>query len=399
MARLLAAWELGLGNGHINYLASAARGLAALGHESWLATRDVITVRVLPDRPFARILQAPLWTRSRVASMTWSYGQVIADGGFADDDGLAELVRAWLTLFDLVQPDALYGEHAPAALLAAHVARLPAAMIGTPFTCPLVTRPMPELVPWLPESAARRASADAVPDRVIRSVCRSFGAPVLGGVADLLATATPFLTSWPELDLCGGRRASAFYGPLEGIGASALPDWPAARGPRIFVYVPFDRPFAAPIAEALAQRGWPVVWVSTALPTFALPASIHHDVEPVDTAAALTDATLVIHRGGHGVCLDAIRAACPQVLMPDRVEARTHALQVAAQGLGRLPPEWSSASVGATIDAMVLRDAPEVAACAAAAARHVGYDPAAMALQLGRDMAAALRIAPAVRID
>jgi UDP:flavonoid glycosyltransferase YjiC (YdhE family) len=392
MARLLACWELGLGNGHINHLASAARGLAALGHESWLVTRDVVTARVLGDRPFAGVLQAPLWTRSLVTTMTYSYGQVIADGGFADDDGLAELVRAWLTLFDLLKPDGLYVEHAPAALLAAHVARLPAATVGTPFTCPRIERPMPELVPWLPESRARRAGADAVPDRVIRSVCRTFGVPVLGGVADLLATAAPFLVSWPELDPFGGRPDSAFYGPLDGIGASARPDWPAARGPRVFVYVPFDRPIAIPIAEALAQRGWPVVWVSSALPSFDLPASIRHEVEPVDTAMAMADATLVVHRGGHGLCLDAIRAACPQVLVPDRVEARTHALQVAARGLGRLPPEWTAASIGATLDALALRDAPEVAACAAAAARHSGYDPVAMALQLGRDMAAALRI-------
>ena len=57
--------------------------------------------------------------------MTYSYGQVIADGGFADDEGLIELVRAWLTLFDLVKPAAVYCEHAPASVLAAHVARLP----------------------------------------------------------------------------------------------------------------------------------------------------------------------------------------------------------------------------------------------------------------------------------
>ena len=79
-------------------------------------------------------------------------------------------------------------------------------------------------------------------------------------------------------------------------------------------------------------------------------------------------------------------------MLPDRVEARTHAVQVAARGLGRLPADWSSACIGASIDAMVLRDAPEVAACAAAAARHTDYDPVAMGLQLGRDMAAALRL-------
>lgn len=392
MARLLATWELGLGNGHINYLASAARGLAALGHENWLATRDVVTARVLPDRPFARVLQAPLWTRSLVSTMTYSYGQVIADGGFADDEGLTEIVRSWLALFDLVQPDAVYGEHAPASLLAAHIARLPAARIGTPFTCPPVVRPMPELVPWLADSAARRAGADAVPNRVIRSVCRAFGAPVLNGVADLLATATPFLTSWPELDPFGGRSDSRFYGPLEGIGASARPDWPAARGPRIFVYVPLDRPIAPPIAAALAQRGWPAVWMSAQSPGFDLPASIRHEVEPVDVAAAMAEATLVVHRGGHGLCHDAISAGCPQLLLPDRVEARSHALQVAARSLGRLAPSWDSDGIGETLDALARIDAPEVAACAAAAARHADYDPVAMTAQLGRDMAAALRL-------
>jgi hypothetical protein len=80
------------------------------------------------------------------------------------------------------------------------------------------------------------------------------------------------------------------------------------------------------------------------------------------------------------------------MLVPDRVEARTNALQVAARGLGRLPEEWSSACIGATLDAMVLNDASEVAACAATAARYTGYDPVATALQLGRDMAVALRI-------
>jgi UDP:flavonoid glycosyltransferase YjiC (YdhE family) len=392
MARLLACWELGLGYGHINYLAAAARALAALGHESWLASRDVVTVRVLTDKPFSSVLQAPIWTRSLVSTMTYSYGQAIADGGFADDDGLAELVRAWLALFDLVKPDAIYGEHAPASLLAAHIAGLPAARIGTPFTCPPAVRPMPEIAFWLPESRAMRATADAVPNRVIRSVCRAFGAPVLDGVAELLATATPFLKSWPELAPMDAPSDTMLYGPLEGLEASRAPDWPTAPGPRIFVYVPFDRPIAVPIAQALAGRGWPVIWVSSALPTFELPASIRHEIEPVDVAAALTMATVVVHRGGHGLCLDAIRAGCPQLLLPDRVETRIHAMRIEQRGLGRIAAAWESDSVGASLDELVRVDAPEVAACAAAAARHADYDAVAMRALLANDMARALRL-------
>lgn len=390
MSRLLACWELGLGNGHITYLAAAARGLAALGHDSWLAARDVATPRQLADHPFAGVVQAPVWLRSRVAGPTHSFGQVIADGGFADDEGLVELVRAWLRLFDLIGPVAIYSEHAPASLLAAHVGGLRAARLGTPFTCPPVVRPMALLAPWL---AGDPTAADAVADRVIRSVCRHFGAPMLGGVGDMLATATPFVTSWPELDPGTPlRRDSISYGPLAGVGATAAPDWPNTPGPRIFVYLPFGRPMAEPLATALGARGWPVVWISAEVPRFSLPPNVRHETEPVAVGTALAQATIVASRGGHGLCLDAIRAGCPHLLLPDRVESRCNALQIAARGLGRLVPAWEAGPVGALLDAMVMRDAPEHAACAAAAARHGGYDADAMTARLAHDMAAALRL-------
>lgn len=390
MSRVLAAWELGLGNGHVNHHASAARGLKALGHESWIAARDVVTPHVAADQPFARVLQAPLWLRSEVTTITRSYGQAIADAGFADEDGLVALVKAWLTMFDLVGPAAVYTEHAPAALLAAHVARLPAARLGTPFSCPAAHRPMPDITPWLP---GNNQGADAVPDRVIRAVCRHFGAPMLAGVAELLATATPFLASWPELMPPGAVRTdSRLYGPLTGIGVATPPDWPSAPGPRIFVYLPFERAMAAPLAAALARRGWPVIWVCTSAPGFPLADTIHHEVEPVDTAVALAQATLIVSRGGHGICLDAVRAGCPHLMLPDRVEARGNALAVAAHGLGRLAAAWDADTIGACLDSMVMLDAPEVATCAAAATRHAGYDAAAMTALLARDLATALRL-------
>jgi UDP:flavonoid glycosyltransferase YjiC (YdhE family) len=397
LSRLLASWELGLGNGHITYLASAARGLGALGHQSWLAARDVVTPQVLADRPFDRVVQAPIWLRQGATGITRSYGQVIADAGFADDEGLIALVAAWLALFASVKPDAIYGEHAPASLLAAHVARLPAARLGTPFTCPVAVRPMPDITPWL---AGDATAADQVCDRVVRAVCRHYGAPMLSGIAELLATATPFVASWPELSMPGAeRRDSALYGPLTGIGAATAPDWPTTAGPRVFVYLPFEREMARPLAAALGSRGWPVIWVCTTPPGFALPDNIRHEVEPIDTALALRQATLLASRGGHGICLDAIRHGCPHLMLPDRVETRANALAVAAHGLGRLPPAWDAAAIGTCLDAMARLDAPEVAACAAAAARHAGYDAQAMTAQLGRDMAAALGLPGATSID
>ncbi len=397
MARLLACWELGLGLGHLAKLAPAARALAGLGHESWLAARDVTRVAAVDDGAFAKVLAAPQWLGRGAANPTLGYGQLLADGGFGDDDGLVALVRAWLAMFELVQPAAIYGDHAPASLLAAHVAGLPAARFGTPFTCPPAMRPLPGLMPWLAVPQSARTGADVVADRVVRSVCRAFGAPVLAGLAELLGTAPAFLASWPEMNCGPARRDSAWYGPLGGV-AGAAPDWPdvpPSSGPRVFVYMPFDRAAAAPLAAALGQRGWPVIWMCATPPDFALPGSIRHVAEPVDITAVLASARLYVGRGSHGAGLEAIRAGCPQLLVPDDVESRTLALALASHGIARLATAWEAGSIGAALDDMVVDSAPERGAAAAVAARHAGHDGATAAARLGLDMALALRLATA----
>ncbi|MBB6226166.1 UDP:flavonoid glycosyltransferase YjiC (YdhE family) [Polymorphobacter multimanifer] len=394
MARLLACWELGLGNGHLSLMVPAARALAAMGHESWLAARDVVTPPTLwGDGPpaFSRVVQAPLWVRQRIAVPTFSYGQVIGDGGFMSEEGLIEIVRAWLTLFELVRPVGIYGEHAPASLLAAHVARLPSARLGSPFSCPPATGPMPSIMPWV---RGPEAADDAVANRVIRAVCRHFKAPMLGSVRELLATATPFVTSWPEVDPSAGRRDSDYYGPMDGLALAAPPDWPSAPAgaPRIFVYLPFERVQAAPLVEALAVRGWPTVWVSGRPFAGRLPESIRHEVEPVDIARALTEARLFVTRVGHASSLDALRHGAPMLLLPDMLEAETHARQLEARGLGRRPAAWTADAIGDALDALADDDAPERAAAATVRARYAAYDAPAVAATLGRRMARALRL-------
>jgi hypothetical protein len=399
MARLLACWEMGGGFGHIGKLASAARPLAAMGHESWLAARDVSAVRGLGgEAVFDKVVQAPIWVRARAArgprAPTFSYGQVIATGGFADDEGLAHLVQAWLTLLGLVQPAGLYGCFAPASLLAAHVARLPAVRLGTSFHCPPAagTAMMPWIRDWKPAD-------DAVADRVVRTVCRHFGAPALSGLAELLGTAAPFVMSWPELELEPVRRDSDFYGPLGALAATAVADWPMGQldgGPHVLVYLPFGAAQAGPLVAALGARGWPVVWVSMEDFAGKLPDNICHMAEPLDMRAALGESELFVTRGGHGSAMEAVWTGCPMLLLPDTLETVRNARALEAHGLGvriaGLEQGWDAADIGAGLDALMGDEAPERAAALAAAIRHADHDPAAMAAQMARRMARALKL-------
>ncbi len=381
MARLLACWELGLGLGHLATLVPVAAALNVIGHESWLAARDVTLP--LPANPFVQVLPAPIWRRSRLIRPARTYGEILVDGGFGDDAGLIGLVAAWLAMFGLLQPAGVYGDHAPASLLAAHVAGLPAARLGSPFTCLAAVRPMPGLLPGL--TLAERADSDAIADRVVRGVCRHFGAPMLDGLAQLLASAPPFLTSFAELEALEGRSDSAFHGPLTGLSAIGAADWPDAEGPRIFVYLPFDRAMAAPLAAALATRGWPVIWVCDTPPQFALPANIRHEIEPIAIGPALQQAALLVGRGGHGISLDALMAGCPQMLMPDTQEAQYNAESLAAHGVARIVPVWDATMMGACLDEMT-----GPGAIPRGAVRD--YDGLAAAAALAKDLAAALQV-------
>jgi hypothetical protein len=379
MARFLCAWELGVGLGHLASLAPAARGLAAHGHEAWAALKDVAAARHLPDAPFARVLPAPLWLESRNVAPTHGYGALYADGGFADEDGLAALVASWLALIDLAQPAGIVAEHAPAALLAAHVARLPAVRIGTPFTCPPATRPLPMLQGWAAPAGLRPGAADAVADRVVRNLCRQFGAPMLDGLAALLATAPAHLVSWPEM-ADGPRGDAVFHGPLH-LGGGEAPEWPPGRL-RIAVYLPHDRPMAPGLRTALAGLDAAVLWVGAGAPA-GLPPHMACVPGGIDLPAALASADLFISRGGHHGALEALAAGCPQLILPDTLEAETTARTLAGQGLARWTRDWRPEALLPAIAALLAAGAPERFAARAVAAAQAGHDPAAATRALG----------------
>ncbi len=379
---LLGTWELGFGYGHIAHLAPLAQALKARGHRMAVAARNPATARAAPGEPFAEILQPPGYRPAKAErTPTLTYGQVVADGGMTDLPAATQLVRAWLTLFERVKPEAVIAEHAPLSVLAAHVARLPVAMIGSGFMVPPASRPLPSLLPWTKAGEAERAAADAPADQVVREVCRAFGAPRLDGLAALLKTAQPCLTTWPELDVHGPRSGATYYGPLAGFAGRARPDWPEAAGPRLFVYLPFEHPRAGELAEALGALGWPAVWHAARPPDVELPAHVRFSPEPVDLPHMLATAALVVGRAAHGTACQALIAGRPHLMLPDTLETMSTARQIASRRLGAAVTGAGAAAMREAIEALAA-DAGIAAAAAAVRARYGAYRPELAAAQL-----------------
>lgn len=385
---MLAAWELGLRYGHLANIVPVARVLAKTGHKVTLAARDIVTASLVPATPFDTVFQAPLYLRGGAPKRPChNYAQVIAAAGFDDGPALQALVAAWLAIIDRLQPKALIAEHAPVALLAAHIAGIPALRLGTSFMAPPVSRPMASLTPWAPSTPAELQVADAPVDALIARTCAHFGAPALAGLADLLESATDFLTTWPELDHYGPRADAHYYGPMDGFGGMARPDWPDAVGPKLFVYLPDEHPGFAALMAALATLGWPTIMHSQYTPQGRLPANVRFTADPVDMTAVLSEASIFAGRVGHGSCAQAMRAGCRQLLMPDTLETSLLAYRIAKAGLGLVPADLD---VGLLQRCLVTLATDEriAARVEQSRMRYARYDPEAAAAELAQDILA-----------
>jgi hypothetical protein len=151
MSRVLLAWELGSGLGHWANLRPIAERLSELGHEIFAVLRDVtvplgswtgptgMTTLPAPRFSLASSLRHPE-PRTCV--------RLLESVGYHDAETLAQLISAWRTLYEIVQPDVICCEYSPTALLAARGWPAKRIVLGTGFCLPPNVAPIPDLQFW-----------------------------------------------------------------------------------------------------------------------------------------------------------------------------------------------------------------------------------------------------------
>ena len=215
IARVLIAWELGSGYGHIVPLRPLAEKLAELGHQVIIATKDVAqTYQVLQELP-VRLLQAPISScaHGHTIRPAMSFAHILHNVGFDDPSRLTAVAGSWRMLFDLVRPDLIIFEHSPTALLAARAGSAERVVIGTGFTLPPDDRPLPNLRRW------RRVNADqllADESRVLETMnhaLRQLGGERLDHITSLYYEADrTMLLTFKELDHYPSRPNTTYHG-------------------------------------------------------------------------------------------------------------------------------------------------------------------------------------------
>jgi hypothetical protein len=344
MARVLLAWELGGGLGHLYSLTRFARALRARGHQTCFVVRDLSRAAEV-SRPGDDALwfQAPLWLpRRRDAQPAATYADLLGETGFGDAAGLLGLVGGWRALFAAIQPDLLVADHAPVSLLSARGADFAKATLGIGFFVPPPLRPLPTFRTWDPPQEARQLSSEAQALASANQVLASIGQPPMAALHDLFDVDEHWLASWPALDHYPERPADSvvFVGPVVEEGSGVAPGWPAGDGPRWLAYLKADDPAVGPLLSVLARAPVRTLAYVTGLGEddqrrLASP-SLTFSKGAIQIGRALLEADAVVNHASFGVVSAALAAGRPQLMLPSSAEQKGTALRVASFGAGVL---------------------------------------------------------------
>jgi len=374
VSRILCAWELGAGAGHVEPLARVLAALVERGHDVTFASRSLGRASRALQGLSVRLVQAPLEPRlPSTRPPAANYAQLLERVGYDTGQGIADLAAGWCGLIELACPDLLLAEHAPSALLAARICGVPAVAAGTGFTLPPHGEPMPTLLPGTAVSAqALRRSESEVLARINR-VLAGAGAQALPCLAALFDVRCRVLWTLPELDHYEGREGDRFLGPVIATPGTPI-DWPDGPGARIFGYCHAGYPAFAEVAKALRALDVPAVLVAggDGADTVEEGARLRVSRRALDLHQAGREASLVVSHAGYGTAATCLLAGCPQLMVPRYVEQRMLAWRLRERGFGEAAAPRAQSIVAAA--RRMLAEPRYARAARALAARYEDHD-------------------------
>jgi UDP:flavonoid glycosyltransferase YjiC (YdhE family) len=366
MASVLIAWELGEAYGHLATCLRLAEGLRRRGHTVVLALKDVRLPAMQVAAPGVTVVPAPLtpqYPADRVAPV--NYAGVLLCSGFAQAHDVAARLAAWQGLIELARAEVLVADHAPTALLAAHLAGIAHLAIGNGFAVPPAHSPWPSIRPWEDVSEAALVAAETTLDAVTAAALRMLGRSVAVRMRDLYG-ARDVLATFAELDHYGERPDACYVGVIASAPRAIPVAWQHREGLKLLAYLRPAVPGFAAILQGLARLDAEVLCVAPGLaPAAARRLATRHlriALAPVALPPLLAEADLAIGYGNSGFSTQALLAGVPLLMRPRHVEQAIFAQRVEAVGAGRLlggpiDADGVAAAVRALLDQPACREA------------------------------------------
>jgi len=359
MSRILFAWELGAGSGHLALLRPVAEALLARGHQLTLAARDLGSASTLFSGLPVRILQAPVCSRTYggLAEPPLNFAEILMRYSYIDVPMLKALLSGWRGLLELTGADRLVVDHAPTALLAARGMAVGRITFGNSFSVPPPVSPTPNMRDWITVPTQRLQGSDAT---VVRAINAALGsdAPPLTDLHQLFDAADHLFVGMPELDPYGPRTTRDYLGLHSGSSGTAAIAWPDGDGPRVFGYLRMDYAHIEACLNVLSAG--PVrclVNLIGAKPEIIARYRSRHlsfTAGHVDITAVAGQCNAVICHSGLGTVNAMLRAGRPLLLLPGQLEQFLLARNVEKLGVGiTVHPETAAPDIAGALARLV----------------------------------------------
>lgn len=372
--RVLLAWELGSGFGHLMPLRAIAQHLRDSGHRCHFALRELAGAEQLGLHGLGPVYAAPLAVGRIInpVKVQASYASLLHNCGFDHPDHLASRLRAWRQLLTDSGAEAVVIDHAPTALLAARSLGLPVAATGTGFTLPPAESPLPAY-PGLKLGDTVLGRNESQVLGTINAALERFNAPAMTRLGALFDGVRLGLKTYAELDHYALPRPDPYLG-LPDLSEGLTVDWGPSGEKRLFAYL---RPFAGLDVwlEALATLPAQVLVRIAELDPGRLARYQRPGLVFVDRHVWLRQAAetcdAFINYGGHGATAEMLLAGKPALLLPDNVERQLLARRAQQSGAALVlnggPPQAPAEALRQLLDDSRLHDA-----AARFAARYAG---------------------------
>jgi hypothetical protein len=381
MARILLAWELGAGYGHLASLRIAARALRAEGHDCLFAVRMLENAAVVLEPELGPVLQAPVRIgngRNPVA-VQLSYTSLLHNVGFDDPVGLAARIAAWRELLGTWRIERVVVDASPIALIAALSLDIPAGAVGTGFDLPPLLTPFPRFQAWTTGLEAQLVHNEGQVLLELNAALRRLALAPYENLQAIFAGCGRALLTYPELDHYDAPRDEPYLG-LPDYGVGAAPIWPSGSGPRVLAYLR-GHPHLDAMLKALSASNARVLLRLADIEPERVKPYLRPGFEVAATAINLRQAgqecDAYFHYGAHGTVTEMLLAGKPGLLWPDNLERGLVARRAEQLGAALVAPREGEFNPQAALQ-QVLGDAQLRRAAEQFAQRYRGHDRAAI---------------------
>lgn len=339
MSRILCCWELGGGFGHLYPLVPFLSAFDQQGIEVGFATQNLARAEQVIGRFNVKLMQSPVWqTPSRSFSLSLNYAQNLFRNGYCHLPSLKGNLKAWLSLFEIWQPDLIIADHAPTSILAAKLLEIPRAAMGSGFILPPCSSPMPSIHPWFSIPHHNLLVKEKECLNQINKALTALGCRHISVLADIFEGAELFLTTFPELDHYGPRQDIRYWGPVLSVENGIEPSWREGSGKKIFMYLNYHYRFLYQILTRIKEIGLPTFAVIRDMPEKAAKewegGNIKISTEPVNLKKAIEQSHFFITHGGVNTGSFILLSGKPLLILPEHLEQCLWGYRISKRKLG-----------------------------------------------------------------